>query len=447
MMNDTIMTEEKDGVFKNKLDSYVLDNSHGVEDDSIDEEALPSSEQEHEQLPSPAEYKAKLRDDGGVGRVSSSSAESKSRKMLLAVLGVTLFVIIITAIAVSLAINGTNNQDLTESQLNTGFVIDNDGMLTKYYDNNDDSAHSSMETSATNTPPVSSPSTLVPAESSPTRTPVRSPTLAPVMSQLETNVDRMGQTISYLVSSGAAKQNDLDDNESPQGKAASWIAIDDQYQMDIPSPETDAIRTRFIERWTLAVLYYSSGGPAWNYNLNFLQPIDHCDWSELFIDDTGSFITMGVTQCVEQGAGYGDRIGDEMVSRINLSKNGLAGRLPDEMQNLRKLENLTAPFNPNLIDNASFDGLMSLTSLKHVELQYCGITGTIPDDVGRLVSLTFLGLGNNVLTGVIPDGLFQLTNLNVLGLDDNALEGDINAFAKLTHIEKLYIEGTYFFYY
>ena len=63
------------------------------------------------------------------------------------------------------------------------------------------------------------------------------------------------------------------------------------------------------------------------------------------------------------------------------------------MQYLRRLEDLILPFNAKLIDTASLDGILPLSLLKHLELQYCGMEGTLPDDIGNLQALTFLGLG------------------------------------------------------
>ena len=96
--------------------------------------------------------------------------------------------------------------------------------------------------------------------------------------------------------------------------------------MDIPSITTSASSTsenhsRFIERWTLAVFYYSTSGPIWRYNLKFMEPIDHCDWYETFIDTTGSIVRMGVTLCERLGTGFGEQQNeDQMVSRIELCK-------------------------------------------------------------------------------------------------------------------------------
>jgi len=230
---------------------------------------------------------------------------------------------------------------------------------------------------------------------------------------------------------------------SPQGEAANWIAVEDQFQMEIPEIATSDIgvtHTRFVERWTLAVIYYSTGGYTWRYQLNFLEPIDHCDWYETFIDTTGSIVRMGVTQCEKLGQGFGVRSEDEMVNRIELSNNALIGSLPIEIQYLHRLNDLILPFNAGLIENSSLSGLVSLPFLKHLELQYCGISGSIPADFGNLGALTFLGLGNNFMSGTIPESFFQLSNLIVCALDDNFLESEIAPFAKFTNMEKLYIE-------
>jgi hypothetical protein len=134
---------------------------------------------------------------------------------------------------------------------------------------------------------------------------------------------RLEQTLDYLVSSGVVTIDDLDRATSPQAEAAVWIATKDEFKMDIP-PITTASgenHSRFIERWSLAVFYYSTSGPIWRYNLKFMEPIDHCDWYETFIDTTGSIVRMGVTTCGRLGTGFGEqRSEDQMVKRIELCK-------------------------------------------------------------------------------------------------------------------------------
>ena len=66
-----------------------------VNDIALDEEEEDDEEaQQHDQLPTPEEYKAKMRDSHGVGRISSSS---KSRAGLFTFLGLLLDTIIVTS--------------------------------------------------------------------------------------------------------------------------------------------------------------------------------------------------------------------------------------------------------------------------------------------------------------------------------------------------------------
>lgn len=170
---------------------------------------------------------------------------------------------------------------------------------------------------------------------SPTRPPVtisKNPPTAAPSTATATDPKRLEKTFDYLILAGIERELDLENTDTPVGKATRWIAVEDAYQMAIPSTvnEIAPTMTRFLERWTLAVFYYSTnaalntmfGEPiSWRYQLKFLQPIDHCDWYETFIDETGSIVRMGVTQCQALGQGFGDdRNEDQMVARIELCK-------------------------------------------------------------------------------------------------------------------------------
>ena len=59
----------------------------------------------------------------------------------------------------------------------------------------------------------------------------------------------------------------------------------------------------------------------------------------------------------------------------------------------------------------------------HLDLQYNGLTGRIPPELGSLSILAELLLERNKLTGSIPSELGSLSNLTVLGLSGNQLTG------------------------
>jgi hypothetical protein len=66
----------------------------------------------------------------------------------------------------------------------------------------------------------------------------------------------------------------------------------------------------FVERYSLAVFYYSLGGPEWTYQYNFLRPTHHCDWSQDFFTSSGTILRLGVNDCQNiDGVNYVSRIG------------------------------------------------------------------------------------------------------------------------------------------
>ncbi|KAL3918192.1 MAG: hypothetical protein SGILL_004356 [Bacillariaceae sp.] len=228
--------------------------------------------------------------------------------------------------------------------------------------------------------------------------------------------------------------------------AANWIANVDTYQIPLPdgidtdAPEDIIPHTRFTERYTLAVLYYATAGENWKYQMQFLEPVDHCEWYQDFITTSGNIVRLGVAECKTLGAGFED----ELVHKLDMPNNGLNGDLPREIQFLHRLTHLVLPFNADLSSESSLDGVHELEYLTDLELQYCSLTGAIPEWFGNLRQLTNLGLGNNALSGDIPQSFFQLSNLGLLGMDDNSLSGPIWPFSELSNLDSLYLEDNLF---
>ena len=138
------------------------------------------------------------------------------------------------------------------------------------------------------------------------------------------DIPRKDQAFKYLVNYGLTTRDVLNNPNSPQAKALDWIANNDAFKMDIPNfsgenggtPNGLYSDTRFAERWALAVFYYSTGGDEWTYKLNFLEPIDHCDWYFRFVTQTGDIIRQGVTECKM----FPPKFNEERVSRIEICK-------------------------------------------------------------------------------------------------------------------------------
>ena len=242
------------------------------------------------------------------------------------------------------------------------------------------SSNSSSSNANDFNPAPTTPAVPQPTAPAPAPTPGFNPNPAPTPGTgTTTGGNRFDQAVDYLVAVGVSERSALETANTPENYAVKWIANDDQMQFDIPSMNESSSglqpHTRFTERYALAVLYYKTGGPTlWKYQLNFLQPIDHCFWYQDFVTTTGNIVRQGVSECNTLGEGFTE----ELVFRIELSNNGLTGELPSELSSLHRLTHFIAPFNEGLTNNDSFRGLRSLAYLEHLELQYCSLTGTVP---------------------------------------------------------------------
>ncbi|XP_076952457.1 uncharacterized protein LOC143626194 [Bidens hawaiensis] len=122
-----------------------------------------------------------------------------------------------------------------------------------------------------------------------------------------------------------------------------------------------------------------------------LEDIDHCTWYGIRCNEAGSVI------------------------EISFNKQNLKGNLGS-------------------LDLSSFPNLISL------EIDNCGLEGSIPEQIGLLSNLTQLSLWGNRLSGNLPASLANLINLQDLYLSDNNLSGELPvALASLINLKYLYL--------
>ena len=113
----------------------------------------------------------------------------------------------------------------------------------------------------------------------------------------------------------------------------------------------------------------------------------------------------------------------QRVARLDLSDTGLDGSVPDELGRLSTLSyldlrnnGLGGPIPPELGD---------LTNLRNLYLHGNMLDGEIPAELGDMTGLRYLWLHSNDLTGEIPEELGDLENLSDLNLHSNSLDGAI----------------------
>lgn len=217
---------------------------------------------------------------------------------------------------------------------------------------------------------------------------------------------------------------------SPQEAALEWLIG------DITGEGCDNLdEAMIIQRFALAVFYYSTGGDEWYNNDRWLSSADECSWYGI--------------DC------YHD---DKVLAYFNLSDNNLSGTIPDEIKVLDSLEYLY------LGDNsltAAFPDVSGLSSLRWINLDYNKFTGMISDKFDGLTDLYGISLSGNALTGSVPDlsglaslqyfyargnqftgqlinALDSLANLIAIDFSDNAFTGTIPDLAGFRNLQYFY---------
>lgn len=349
------------------------------------------------------------------------------------------------------------------------------------------------------------------------------------------NEERMQRTLEFLISTSASDSStlsqgytsigiidiDVDEAEltamtdgtyTPQYSAAVWMAKYDKMVLEVPSANLDGfVSTRdasieypFLQRYSLAVLYFALSGPSmWVHKVNFLRDFHECGWSDAFFIDNGGGMEIEAygTMCdgfpdydiddiesnwdmwngtrtitdirlpplnnltgtfppelrhlrylkwleVEKNFGLTGGIPTEYGYLKNLQvlaliENGLTGVIPRTFSFLTKMQYLDLNHNNFTADTTKgdLDFLAEMTSLKMLTLDYnSGIVGTLPSIVSNMSALYLLSLSNMALNGALPSELSSLMNLESLYLDDNAFTGSLDVVQEMTNLRHVYLE-------
>ena len=95
--------------------------------------------------------------------------------------------------------------------------------------------------------------------------------------------DYFQATVEELETNGVTFHNEtvLRDVLSPQYQAVNWLVEEDELTWNRAEQTMILDSSSLIARYALLVLYYSTNGPIWKTNANFLRPTRHvCDWGK-----------------------------------------------------------------------------------------------------------------------------------------------------------------------
>jgi len=253
---------------------------------------------------------------------------------------------------------------------------------------------------------------------------VLSPTTAPVMPIEDVFLDELRSWI-------APTEQDLIpfyDPYSAQSQALEWLHNDPISMSQNRTTET------VLQRYVLAVLFFSTGGSNWFWP--YLSDDHACTWN---VDgEEGNYTTGAV--CTAD---------DETVDRLELSKNNLRGRLPWEIVLMTNLASID--FDSNSISGSIPSRIIDLSHLEIFWARDNDLTGTLPSTFSPVTSsidlrqnsmngsipvgwgeampkLEYLALELNSFTGTIPSDIGNITPLEVFTFFGNSLTGSVDEF-------------------
>eukprot|EP00567_Pseudictyota_dubia_P010412 CAMPEP_0197441402 /NCGR_PEP_ID=MMETSP1175-20131217/7677_1 /TAXON_ID=1003142 /ORGANISM="Triceratium dubium, Strain CCMP147" /LENGTH=746 /DNA_ID=CAMNT_0042971665 /DNA_START=172 /DNA_END=2412 /DNA_ORIENTATION=+ len=185
---------------------------------------------------------------------------------------------------------------------------------------------------------------------------------------------------------------DVSNPASPQFQALMWLADVDTKR--IPVDDISAV----LQRYSVVVLYFSTGGDNWKNNTNYLTERHECIWYGLYCNSSFH------------------------VKQIRLNINNLTGTIPKE---LFAHELGIIDLHSNRIGGTISDYVCNISrTLTEMILHSNSLTGTILPCLGMLKNLEYLNLRENLLKGPIPESLNKLA-LVKLDLASNDLTGQI----------------------
>jgi hypothetical protein len=238
------------------------------------------------------------------------------------------------------------------------------------------------------------------------REPTAMPSAAP--SGMPSAAPSTSRFLDTLVWASIISGDALLNQSSPQYLAADWVANNDTLAVTpVGSPQ-------FLQRYVLAVFYFSTGGDKWEECSRF----DTCN-------DDLSWLKGNQTECQWHGIRCDT---PDVITRILIGNK--------------------APLGNNLVGTfpVEFAELTSIFAIVLVEGDAGKIRGTIPTQLARLTDLTTIFIQDHALSGTIPQQLLLNTpKMEMFAVGNNRLSGRIpTTLASLTALRDLQLQGNQF---
>jgi len=233
------------------------------------------------------------------------------------------------------------------------------------------------------------------------------------------------EEVLYDLVSPWSSPEDLADPSSPQSTAFNWVLNEDPLDLTGGLVDGSTNSSTVLERYVLSVLYWSTDGPNWTNQLDFMTNSSVCDWP-----DESKTSTVSYVNCNENGD----------LFDIRIDSNNLNGTIPSELAAVSTLAILT--FNTNDLRGTLPSQLGLLTSLFWFTMTGNMLTGSIPEQIASLPLLRSFALNQNQLTGTIPPILLgkNEAQLRYFIVDQNHLTGTIPPLRTQSAMEYFLVE-------
>uniref|UniRef100_A0A7S4AE23 Leucine-rich repeat-containing N-terminal plant-type domain-containing protein n=1 Tax=Pseudo-nitzschia australis TaxID=44445 RepID=A0A7S4AE23_9STRA len=270
------------------------------------------------------------------------------------------------------------------------------------------------------------------------------------------NYKRIKQFQTEILELELSSKYDIETIGTPQYHAVHWLA-------SVDGAKLKATNTYAMQRYALAVLFYSTAGTEdhvnpnkngkWIDQTNWMTEAGLCSWhgvvcidheedSNEKIDEDGDVMALDLFKNGLDGVLPLELSALTLLHRLNLSENGLTGKLPKSFKTLTRLRNFVLRDN-KLTGYIPTEYGVALTNMRQFNLGGNKLNGPIPSQIDHMVDLRSLGLDKNKLDGNIPD-LEGLSKLNKLYLDQNEFEGPFpESVSKLTSLVELNLSGNH----
>jgi Leucine-rich repeat (LRR) protein len=189
-----------------------------------------------------------------------------------------------------------------------------------------------------------------------------------------------------------------------------------------------------VEYKSLHDLYQATDGRAWKwYNTTpYTRP---WDFEDSTLSSPCSDSWQGITCFCFSGRCT--------VKELFLSQHNLTGTFPESIGNLTSLTQLT--LSDNALNGTIPTSIGSLSNMLLIDLDRNHLTGTIPTEIKEMKQLSELTLSRNNFTGYLPEEIFTLKNLSVLELDFNTFHGSLSSsIGNLTNLGILKLDENRF---